>query len=79
MSVNSGCAEGARVSCRSPEGLRYYDVRRHWTKRIEPHLGDEAHYLEESAREERKKQERAEATRQRSDESRTTEVPRGSE
>lgn len=24
-----------------PEGLRYYDVNRHWTKRIEPHLGDE--------------------------------------
>ena len=23
-----------------PEKLRYYDLRRHWTKRIVPHLGD---------------------------------------
>jgi hypothetical protein len=42
MSDDAGLADSTRDSRRTRKGLRYYDIRRHWTKRIEPHLGDEA-------------------------------------
>jgi hypothetical protein len=36
----AGKGRGGRHPLPAPKALRYYDVKRHWSRRIAPHLGD---------------------------------------